>query len=565
MKSATKYFVGVVLLSCIIILVACGGGSSKGGGSTPPPPSSPILNSISVTGTSTSVVVGATLQLKATGTYSDSTTKDLSATATWSSSDQTVATVSTAGLVTGVKAGTTSIKATSGSVNGSVNVSVNAASIASITITPPTSTTVALGDTLQLAATGTFDNGSTGDVTSIVTWASSDDTVMQVDPATGLVTAKAASGTADITASSGSVKSAKLTLSAAAAAPKTLMIVPSTVSLAVLQWMRPSAYLVYTDNSVQDVSRSTSFTVADSNVAVLTSPFLGVLTGESAGTTSIGASYNGMSAQANVTVSGNLTGIAIVANSGKVHPGGELRLQSTATFDTGVTQTPLRAVFWQSSDPTVATFTQGLGGLLTGVAPGTVTATAKSGTLNDTETVTVDDLAYQSFSVAPNTLDLAINVTQQLTATATFSNGSATDEQVLSNVTWASSDETVAKVDDTGLVRSIQPGSAIITATLPGGAQQTVGVTAAHKTFDHIEVVADKTSPKAGDDVQFTAKVFVKEGFSYDITTTSIWFSSDASIALIDAWGKLHALKAGTVTITTVFGHIQTTTLTIGQ
>jgi uncharacterized protein YjdB len=563
MTKTAKTAVSLLALFLIVGLTACGGGSS----STPPPPQAPTLSSITVTGGSSSVLAGATVQLKATGTYSDSTTKDLTATATWSSSDTSIATVSATGMATGVKSGAVTIKATSGTVAGSMGLTVDAPTITSITITPPSSTAVPLGATLQLAATGTFNNSTSGDVTSQVTWASSNDAVIHVDSASGLATATASSGTADITATSGSVTSAALTLSAAAAAPKTLMIVPSSPSLAVLQWIEPSAYLVYTDNSVQDVSPFTPFTVADSSVANLSSPYLGVVTGDSPGTTTINATYKGLTAQANVTVSGTLKSLSIAPKNGTLHPGGELILQGTGTFDTGATETPLIAVFWNSSDPTIASFTQGLGGLLTGKSPGTVTITGKSnvGALNltDTATATVDDLAFQSFTVTPSTLDMAINVTEQLKATATFSNGSATDTQDLTNVTWTSSDEAVATVDSTGLVRSLSPGTAIITAALPGGQQQTATVVAAHKTFDHIAITSDNTSPKAGDDVQFKATLFVQEGFSYDVTPTAIWLSSDPTVALIDAWGEMHALKAGTVTITTIFGHTVTTPVTI--
>lgn len=650
MISAAKYSVSLVVLFSIVVLAGCGGGGSKSGSTNPPPPT-PTLSSIAVTGTAANVAVGATLQLKATGTYSDSTTKDLTSSVTWSSSDTTIATVSASGLVTGVKAGPVSIKATSGSVNGSMAVTidaapltsiavtgsssslllgatlqlkatgtysdsttqdltatvtwssadttvatvsngglvtgvkagpvtitaasgavngtmaltVNAASITSITITQPSSATVPLGGTLQLAATGTFNNNTSGDVTNMVTWASSDATVIAVDANTGLAIAKAGTGTADITASSGSVTSAKLTLTAAAAAPKALMIVPSSINLAVLQWIEPAAYLVYTDDSVQDVSRSASFTVANSAVASLSSPFLGFLTGEAPGATTITASYNGLSAQANVNVSGSLSGLTVVPKTASVHPGGELWLQATGTFDSGASVTPLIAAFWSSDNQNVATLTQGMGGLVTGKTAGAATITARSavGTLKDTSSVTVDDLAFQSFAVTPNTLNMAINVTEQLTATGTFSNGTNTDTQVLKNVAWSSSNEAVVTVDSAGLVRSLTPGTAVITATLPGGQQQTVTVNAAHQTFDHFDIAQSNPTPKVGEDDQFTAKVFTKEGNNYDITTTAIWFSSDPSIALIDAWGKMHALKAGTVTIRILFHETTTTTVTI--
>jgi len=66
----------------------------------------PALQSITVTGpggeTSASTSVGGTVQLTATGNYSDGTTKDITSQVSWISADPTTASVSSTGVVTGV-------------------------------------------------------------------------------------------------------------------------------------------------------------------------------------------------------------------------------------------------------------------------------------------------------------------------------------------------------------------------------------------------------------------------------------------------------------------------------
>jgi hypothetical protein len=84
----------------------------------------PILVSIAVTPANPVVVLGATLQLTATGTLSDSSTEDLTDTATWTSSKGAVATVNSTGLVGGVANGTSTISATDSSIVGSDLVTV---------------------------------------------------------------------------------------------------------------------------------------------------------------------------------------------------------------------------------------------------------------------------------------------------------------------------------------------------------------------------------------------------------------------------------------------------------
>ncbi|NQU10664.1 fibronectin type III domain-containing protein [bacterium] len=90
--------------------------------------SSVTLVSIAVTPATASVAAGLTQQFTAMGTYADASTADLTATATWTSSAGSVATVSSSGLGTGVAVGSATITATSGAVSGS----------ASLTVTPAT-------------------------------------------------------------------------------------------------------------------------------------------------------------------------------------------------------------------------------------------------------------------------------------------------------------------------------------------------------------------------------------------------------------------------------------------
>ena len=103
----------------------------------------PALVSIQVTPVNPSIPAGRTQQFTATGTFSDGTLRDLTATATWSSSSTSVARITNggiqSGLATGVAAGTTTIAARSGSVSGSTTLTVTPA-LPSFTISVSPST-----------------------------------------------------------------------------------------------------------------------------------------------------------------------------------------------------------------------------------------------------------------------------------------------------------------------------------------------------------------------------------------------------------------------------------------
>jgi|SRR5271166_6631444 len=100
----------------------------------------PVLVSVGVTPTNPSIAAGKQQQFTATGTYSDGSHQDLTSSATWTSSATSVATISSSGLATGVAAGSTTIQATSGSINGSIELAV----------TPPPGPLVALSWTASI-------------------------------------------------------------------------------------------------------------------------------------------------------------------------------------------------------------------------------------------------------------------------------------------------------------------------------------------------------------------------------------------------------------------------------
>jgi hypothetical protein len=89
----------------------------------------PTLSSIAVTPVGPAISVGGSVQLKATGTYSDQSTQDLTSTATWTSSPSGIVSVSGGGNVTGATAGIATITATSGTVSGSTAVSVTSQNV----------------------------------------------------------------------------------------------------------------------------------------------------------------------------------------------------------------------------------------------------------------------------------------------------------------------------------------------------------------------------------------------------------------------------------------------------
>src|SRR5438105_15465410 len=122
MRFSLQKHIAVIMFATL--LVGCGDSNSKQPNSPPPPPpSSPALASISIGPIGPAIRVGGSIPLKATGTFTDGSTKDLSSSATWSSDNTNIATVR-AGTVAGMALGVATITAASGSISDTTAVNV---------------------------------------------------------------------------------------------------------------------------------------------------------------------------------------------------------------------------------------------------------------------------------------------------------------------------------------------------------------------------------------------------------------------------------------------------------
>jgi uncharacterized protein YjdB len=187
-----------------------------------------------------------------------------------------------------------------------------------------------------------------------------------------------------------------------------------------------------------------------------------------------GPSSGGITTGGSIPLTIAVTGISVTPASLSLTQGNKGTLTATVTPATATN----KKVTWSSSNIVVATVDDT--GTVTAGTPGTatITATTEDGGKTATSTVIVSidanpnaGVLATGLSVTPTTLNLTQGDTSTLTATVTPAN--ATNK----TVSWSSSNNAVATVDNTGKVTAVGVGVATITAGA-ASCQICIGLTA---------------------------------------------------------------------------------------
>ena len=148
-----------------------------------------------------------------------------------------------------------------------------------------------------------------------------------------------------------------------------------------------------------------------------------------------------------------------------VTPGATQQYTATATYGDNSVGDATTKVSWASSATNIATIDST--GLATAQSQlGTTTISATAGSVIARTGLTVSNSTVSSVTVSPSSVSLIVGQTQQLSATANYSNNSSSD--VTNQATWSSSATGVATVSSAGMVTAVAQGTATITASFGG-------------------------------------------------------------------------------------------------
>lgn len=494
--------------------------------------SSVPIASIAVTPATDEVVVTQTLQL--TATAKDAQGRPLTGRSiAWATSDGTLATVSSTGLVTGVAPGTVTISASAEGKSGTSSLTVKAKPVGAV-ILSPAQVSIEAGQTRQLTAQVTDDQGNvlTG---RPIAFSTNNQSVATVTAA-GVVTGVAV-GAATITATSeGKTGTADVTVIPVPVA--TVEVSPPTSDLTVGQ----SGQLTATAKDARGnvlTGRAVAWTSGAPSVATVS--VSGVVTAVGAGNAVIFATIEGRTGSATVNVRQiAVTSVTVTPAVNSIAVGASVQL--TATVRSGTTILTDRGVGWTSSSDAIAVVSST--GRVTGLKAGAVTITATSEGVSGTAFVTV---GIASVTVSPNPTTVNTGQTKQLTAVARDASNA-----IVTGLTfqWASAATQIATVDAAGLVTGVTPGTVNVSASV-GLVSGSSSVTVTLAPVATVTVTPSAPTVTGGQTVQLTATL--KDASGNVLTGRTVtWASNNLLLATVNNQGLVttSAINNGKVTIT---------------
>ncbi|HVN21205.1 MAG TPA: Ig-like domain-containing protein [Dongiaceae bacterium] len=268
-----------------------------------------------------------------------------------------------------------------------------------------------------------------------------------------------------------------------------------------------------------------------------------------------------------------LTSISVSSASASVQAGATDQLTATGKYSDGSSQDLTTTVTWSSSDTTKAVVNSS--GLCTAGQAGSVTISAAYNGLNGSTAITVNapNATLKGVAISPTNATVNVGQTQQLTATASFSDGSQLD--VTQFAVWASSDTTMATVQSSGqaspgLAQGVGSGSPNLTASYAGVTALTIlNVTTSGGNLTGLLLSETNPSMAPGTTLQFVTRASSSNGSKGVVTNSTHWTTDNAAVATVEDQGQSNpglvtAVAAGTATITASFnGFSASTTVTV--
>jgi hypothetical protein len=404
----------------------------------------------------------------------------------------------------------------------------------------PANQTIAKGATLQLGATGYYDNGTTQALGASVTWQTTKSAVATINTQ-GAVTG-VDEGVAEVSAAYQGV-SGSTSVTVGPAALVSIGVTPANGTVPAGLPLQFSATGTYSDGSTQALTASVTWSSSAPTVATINAA--GLASGIIVGSTTMTAASGSIQGAAVLTVTSPvLASVTVTPVKSSIAAGDTQQFAATGTYSDRSTQALTASVTWSSSAPSVATINAAA--LASGIIVGSTTMTATAGTVQGAAMLTVTSPVLASVAVTPANSSIAAGDTQQFTATGTYSNGST--QNLTNTATWSSSASAIASVSSAGAALANAVGTATIGVTA-GSFTGTASLTVTPAVVVVLNIVPAKLSMVLGSSSQLQAIATMSDGTTENMTGTVAWSSAQPGMASVNSGGLVTANNVGSTTI----------------
>ena len=479
---------------------------------------------------------GATEQLKAT--LSPASAKvDVS----WTSSDNSVASVTSDGSVTGTGAGEAVITVKADKASATCKVVVRPSAVEEVVL-DKTELTMQVGEKTSLKATVLPDDADDASVS----WKSLNDKVVTVD-AKGSVEALAPGNATVVAEAGGKVAQCRITVETPVINVESVKIVDYVETLV------EGATFVFTAKVLPEDATDRSVVWESSNNEVMTIDGSGKATAVEAGTVEISVKTNdgGKTDKCVVIVEpAHIPVERVQINDVKdeetiqMNKGEEMTLTATVYPEDASDKT----VTWSVSDEKVLSVDNGKVKALAGGTAKVIVRTTDGGKTDECEINVVVPVEKVEIVTQPEGLSMVESSSFVFTAKVTPDD--ATDKTVV----WTSEDPSVLAIDaSTGKADALKPGKSVVKASAGNvSAECTVTVVKGAVDVESVKIIAYPSDDRMVVGTTFVFKAEVKPDDADDKTV--VWVSSDSDVLRINESGVAVAMAAGEVTVSASCG-----------
>ncbi|GAA4091021.1 Ig-like domain-containing protein [Zhongshania borealis] len=534
--SATLLFIGIAAL-----LSACGGGSSG----TP----RTSVTALTLSPQTVQFDKGDTYKFTASLSSPSGSAEDVSDKVSWTSSNETVASVDSSGLVSGLSAGTTTITVV---YQGKKAYTVTDG----VTITEPEP------DTAQASEQSVTANAGAPNISG--------------------KEAKSAPTTPNqhnVHANSlHQLSSKKATLAVSDAILESITVTPASTTIAAGYAQQYTATAIYSDASTQDITNIVSWSANDSELDINDMDGLVTTPTDAAGeliyiSASLGELIsNPAKLRVSSAILESITIESPNADSDEMPARSELQFAAIGHFSDGSILDLTNACHWSIVEEFPDDIDVSVGeisndadsiGRLNTFSPGTLVVGATLGAMNAEYPVAVNNAVLTGLSLNPPAVAIPTNSQQQLSLIAYYSDNTSRDVSDAVKTVWSSSDSNIATVGNAGksglVISQDAVASTTITATYLDQTSPTI-LTVTPAVLESISL--SELSPLALDSSQqISATGHYSDDSTRDISNQVTWFSTTGNVILSNANGSrglATAMSEGRDIVSARFNGIET-------